>query len=629
MKTLRKGHLPYGSRWQIDKVAATRFNQVHHVLTLENIEGQPVEWHFCDPCRLLQYMVSVCPKLEKLYADAAMLHPDPWKVIVMFDEFAPGHQLKTNNHRKSMTLCFSFLELGRRALVQRCVWMVPVVVRTRLYLSCKGGWSYFLKVFLEHMFLGPSGLQTAGVPLTLNGNLFLLKASLVHLVSDGDGLRSALNWRGASSLRPCWCHWNVTKKGSGLAEHNSALVETSCTDPDKFLVQTHNMLLENVALVKAANERFQQGLITKSMLDSIGQSTGITYNELGMLWSERTLNMLTPWVVTVDWVHTMLCDGVFGCEVYLLLNRAQEKLGIGFGDVRLFLSDWVLPVHSKATIHEVRRLFTDFRHSYSENHEKLKASASELLSTYGLLRHFALLHLKHDSIVQEALSFELCCHLMDGILDAKHGQMSMAEASNWLKRAHQGFLEMHIATYGIEYLKPKHHWVFDIAEQWMHHTLVPDAFLVEKQHLRAKEVADRVRNTICFERSVLTDMLNSQVAAICELGKDFELLSNATQYPGVPGSLVGDTLSIMGVEMSVNDIVFLNDAAGKVLACIQEGDEFSVIVELLSLHVVLTPHAFIGTWNPRRVVWDAKLVQVALAWRQSEQYPGCLEIVRR
>ena len=232
-------------------------------------------------------------------------------------------------------------------------------------------------------------------------------------------------------------------------------------------------------------------------------------------------------------------------------------------------------------------------------------------------------------MVEETSSFELCCHLIDGILDAKHGQTSMNESSLWLKRTHKAFLEMHISCYGSEYIKPKHHWVFDIAEQWSLHSFVPDAFLIEKQHLAAKSIGNRVRNRTTFEKSVLSGMLNSQVQSIGQLGQDFELMHNAIPFPGLETSVVGDTVSINGVGMSVDDIVLYNDTAGKVIACIQEGDEFSLVVDELAMHRPLTPHAYICALQGRRVVWNAKLVRPALAWRQSEQYAGCLEIIKR
>jgi len=62
------------------------------------------------------------------------------------------------------------------------------------------------------MLLGTSGLLTAGLPLLLVGVYRLLFARLANMFSDGDGLRSGLDWKGASSLKPCFKHKNVLMK---------------------------------------------------------------------------------------------------------------------------------------------------------------------------------------------------------------------------------------------------------------------------------------------------------------------------------------------------------------------------------------------------------------------------------
>ena len=156
-----------------------------------------------------------------------------------------------------MSLCFNFLELGRRFLCVPCVWMFPVFARWELYNSVPGGWSNFLRIYLERQFLSANALGTVGVPLMLFGELFVVKAKLVHLLSDGDGLRSALNWRGASSLRPFWQYWNYTKKGSNIQEHAAdILVDITCTDPLRFKKQTDAHLDAAIAVIEAAANRF-------------------------------------------------------------------------------------------------------------------------------------------------------------------------------------------------------------------------------------------------------------------------------------------------------------------------------------------------------------------------------------
>jgi len=78
------------------------------------------EWEFASPTCLLQLTLMECPKLQTLYAEALRIHPcredKPWRIVMGFDEFAPGSQLVVDNRRKAMNLYYNFLELGSHSL---------------------------------------------------------------------------------------------------------------------------------------------------------------------------------------------------------------------------------------------------------------------------------------------------------------------------------------------------------------------------------------------------------------------------------------------------------------------------------------------------------------------------------
>ena len=118
-----------------------------------------------------------------------------------------------------MVLSVSFLQLGQFALTSGDAWVTLAVVRTIGVIDCVvGGWSAMLRVLLEQLFLGDLGLATVGLPLNLSQQApVMLFAALTNFLADGDGLRSAYDWRGASSLKPCLVHHNVLKKVTRLA----------------------------------------------------------------------------------------------------------------------------------------------------------------------------------------------------------------------------------------------------------------------------------------------------------------------------------------------------------------------------------------------------------------------------
>jgi hypothetical protein len=196
-----------------------RFEKVRHVEDVPLVSGGSFSWEFADPGKLLSSALDESPGLRQVFSDAAERCPPtistPWSLLVGFDEFVPGNKLNFDNRRKMMVLSFSFVELGQAALSQAVVWQTPVCIRTTVIDEVVGGWSHLLAMYLRRHLLGPDGLATSGLPLLLHGDdrpPTLLFARLTNLLSDGDGLRQAYDWKGSSGLKPCFKHFNVFKK---------------------------------------------------------------------------------------------------------------------------------------------------------------------------------------------------------------------------------------------------------------------------------------------------------------------------------------------------------------------------------------------------------------------------------
>ena len=54
--------------------------------------------------------------------------------------------------------------------------------------------------------------------------------------SSSSFARHTFDWRGASSFRPGFRHWNVLKKGSDLSWRRPGFCEITCCDPSQFAV---------------------------------------------------------------------------------------------------------------------------------------------------------------------------------------------------------------------------------------------------------------------------------------------------------------------------------------------------------------------------------------------------------
>ena len=144
-----------------------------------------------------------------------------------------------------------------------------------------------LKEFLRLMFTGPNGLQTTGVPIVdQHGNaVAVLFAELSILFSDGEGIRSCLNWKGASGLKPCYRHWNVVAKGTGLITggDDDEYVDICCSDPNKFKVWSSAELYSTIDMVNAAHARYVAGTMMKYQFENIQMTAGYNANQYGLL----------------------------------------------------------------------------------------------------------------------------------------------------------------------------------------------------------------------------------------------------------------------------------------------------------------------------------------------------------
>ena len=143
-----------------------------------------------------------------------------------------------------------------------------------------------------------------------DGRHYVVFARLRVLMSDGDGLRKGLGWKGASGIRASIIHSNMLKKGSDLAWRAPRFVEITCCDHRLLHKTTPEEFHHSCDLVAAAHARHRDGEITKTLLENIEKTEGIRYVPGGLAYDLRLRRLGFFEAITVDWVHTWLQDGV-------------------------------------------------------------------------------------------------------------------------------------------------------------------------------------------------------------------------------------------------------------------------------------------------------------------------------
>jgi len=132
---------------------------------------------------------------------------------------------------------------------------------------------------------GPSGLSSAGMLLHIDGQDRLLFARVTNIIADGDGVRMRWDWRGATSLKACWKHFNVRKKDSDLARRGEGFIEIDCDVLASFRSWSRSEVYRVHDTLAAAAGNVVAGTMSKDDYNDLEASVGINLNAYGMLAS--------------------------------------------------------------------------------------------------------------------------------------------------------------------------------------------------------------------------------------------------------------------------------------------------------------------------------------------------------
>ena len=181
---------------------------------------------------------------------------------------------------------------------------------------------------------------------------------------------------------------------------------------------------------------------------------------------------------------------------------------------------------------------------------------------------------------KEIASFESCCHIVDIIVQAKRGVINTLNAGALLKEAVPEWYRLHKEAYGHTCLKPKSHWMMDVAEQMENCEVVLDTFIIERLHLRAKRISELVKLIWAFEKATMAGLVNEQFGdPLRERRPFFDGLTGHRTFD-YDGIKVGDDMQVGALHFSAGDVVFMGaQEAGEVVLCCEQDDAHLFIVK--------------------------------------------------
>ena len=161
----------------ISKCANALASDVCTTVSMDTREGEPFEWTYASPQKLLAYLCrnhsSLWRTLKKLHAERPSSKTRPWRIVLYTDELTPGAQLTPQNFRKSWSFLMTFMEYGP-PIGKDAAWLPLGLLRTSICKTIPAGVSCAMKHVIRGMVLGPRSMTEARLPLSNGSESFVL-----------------------------------------------------------------------------------------------------------------------------------------------------------------------------------------------------------------------------------------------------------------------------------------------------------------------------------------------------------------------------------------------------------------------------------------------------------------------
>ena len=297
------------------------------------------------------------------------------------------------------------------------------------------------------------------------------------------------------------------------------------------------------------------------------KSRGMKYNPHGILADIPLRQIFKPSQTTRDPMHVVLANGVMNVEIYLLLEGLRRDMfNFNYKVMEEYVaSDWRFP--RKAT--SLTYAFHQGRETASRKAGMFKASASEILRLYPILRNFVLVVASPAALApDECKSFLALCRVVDCMQTTKWNvtddNLRDLDANINVYRAE------HCRVYGRDWIRPKHHYLFHITKVPRMHTFWMDCFTHERKHQMIKAAVESIDQlssyeTSCLEMVITKTLVQQQHFALSMLEAKVKCNNELSLHFGGPCS-VSRSMRFDGVYYTDSSLVMFDGLCGLVKA---------------------------------------------------------------
>ena len=203
--------------------------------------------------------------------------------------------------------------------------------------------------------------------------------------------------------------------------------------------------------------------------------------------------------------------GVFNLTLHYFLEAVRDvtKTNV-YSSLNGFVSLWTWPKRLK--MKDLAELFNDAKRTANVKAGHFKCSASEGLSLYLILSHWATHILPADTCTAEREAFVALCD----IIDCMRATAFIHVAGSTIVKAVELFLELYDKAYGLEWSTPKFHWMLHFGDFCDRFKELVSCWPLERKHKTPKGYGAEVRDTRKYEQSVLHEVICKRVAELLD-----------------------------------------------------------------------------------------------------------------
>lgn len=535
------------------------------VLPLE-VGGQTV--YFTKLDKLFQRYCDMSAVFRDLMQQSLHQRREPLSLLLYLDETTAGNPLNPVNGKKSWLMYVTVMEFNRH-LQKEEFWLVAGILKHEKVSLIPGGMSEVVKEMLAYWY-NQGILNPSGFSLDINSEATLVRFKLHGCISDEAAMKSILDCKGASGMKPCCKCSNVISKFHGKKlnlQANDLLTDITETDPGKFLQQTDDDIFHILQKLQAAHDTETQG-----EAERLQQIYGWNWTETSLLACPLTRTILPPSACVFDWLHILFSNGVACVEISLLWEQMLASTPFCLQD----LQDFALAgLQFRKSVH---------------------------LSSYGIAKLFDEKLMEKASYAGDANQTVLALFIIEIFVEKVGGDLpdalvpyldsfrKLCSLSRWkagkckAMTSLSGFMEAKISAhlcafqhcYGKSKVRPKHHFSFHAAQISQMTKQLLDCWVTERKHRVYKDVAKMYAGNASFEGSVLTKLLMVQEHQVSILRKEPYIDKGASDAViaaqiGAFRVVSGSSIRYRCETISVGDLFLMDNQkglGGRVASCL-------------------------------------------------------------